>query len=225
MPSNMEANAPHAGMTIAELAQFMARGPSGRIEIAFLTWWYPWARAQLQAGAVAVPCDGCGAQCCRRTDVYLVEGIDAAAGYETLTRDNGLRYLAKRADGACVYLTDDDRCAVHDDRPPMMCRAFDCRAYPAAGIVIVEPGTDGEITLACTAGLTRFAIVAHSPAERAGMAAAHAEAMRLSADMEGSVALTLALLTWPRLTGGPAAAYVRALERASPLRSALLKER
>jgi hypothetical protein len=196
-------------MTVTEIAQWIARAPSGRLTIGFLAWWYPWARAQLTAGTVAVPCDGCGAQCCRKTDVFLL-GLDDAASYDTVARD-GRRYLARRADGACVHLDAHDRCTVHA-HPPLMCRAFDCRSYPAAGIVIAERGTD-DLTLACEAGLTRFDIVARTEADRAAKAAAHAEAVRLSASMEAAAAMGAALLTWPRRTGGPAAAYLRDLER------------
>ena len=70
-----------------------------------------------------MPCDGCGAQCCQRTEVYLLEGFDDPARYQTIARD-GRAWLARRADGACVHLTEDNRCAVHD-RPPTMCRVFD----------------------------------------------------------------------------------------------------
>jgi len=207
-------------MHTADLAIWLEHHGDARPAIGFLAWWYPWARATLLGELAPVPCDGCGAQCCRSTAVYLLEDVDDPTRYQTITRD-GRAYLARRPDGACVHLTEDDRCGVHE-RPPLMCAVFDCRVYPAGGFVIVEPDTGGELTLACEAGLTQFQIVARTPADRVAMAAAHAEALRLADTMDAAAALGAGLLTWPRITGGPAAAYLRQLERATPLRDAVL---
>jgi len=195
-----------------------------RVTIGFLAWWYPWAKSTLTPAPIVVDCEGCGAQCCRATDVYLLDGIDDPTHYQTEQRTDGRQHLLKRADGACIHLGADDRCTVHDTAP-MMCHVFDCRVYSAARTVVIEPGTE-EATLACQAGLTRFEVVPFTQTDRIAMAAAITEVRRLSMEMEAAAAVGAGLLLWPRRTGGPALNYLQTLERqASKLRVAVINDR
>jgi len=160
-----------------------------------------------------VPCDGCGAACCTGTDVRMLAPIDDPARYRTETRADGRAYLLRDDADRCTHLTADDRCEVYADRP-FMCRTFDCRVYPAGRTLMLDPGTD-HLTLACVAGMTRFLIVPQSAAESAAMVVVNAEAQRLVQEegLDGHAALAAACLLWPQRTGGPAAQYLRNLQR------------
>lgn len=198
-----------------------------RLEVGFLAWWYPWLRGHLKDVDVPVPCDGCVA-CCLKTDVEMV-GVDNPRDYRVeMNTATGAIRLQKRADGACTHLTDDNRCEVYARRP-FMCRVFDCRVYPATSTVVLDRAADGDITLACEAGLTRFAVVARTAADRIAMDAVLALRHELTErnGFEAEVAVGAALMTWPRHVGGPALQYLRELERTMPprLRSALVTTR
>lgn len=72
-----------------------------------------------------VPCDGC-TLCCHFYNVMLDEAAgDDLASYHTTRQPDGTIILARRADGACVYLGERG-CTIHDRRPAE-CRAYDCR--------------------------------------------------------------------------------------------------
>lgn len=77
-----------------------------------------------------VPCGLCR-QCCYHEHVFLRPeyGDDISAYRSVDIYDEGeMRVraaLAKRADGACVYLGADG-CTIHD-RAPSLCRSFDCK--------------------------------------------------------------------------------------------------
>jgi Fe-S-cluster containining protein len=145
-------------MQLADLELYFRRRGDDRIVVPFMPWWYGWIRAQLTAGATSVPCEGCGARCCRVNRIELLPGLDDPAQYRT-TESRGALVLDRRADGACWYLDENDRCTIHD-RAPMMCRTYDCRVYSASQSVILDDQTNGaELTLSCEAGLMRFVVV------------------------------------------------------------------
>jgi Fe-S-cluster containining protein len=106
-------------------------------------------------------CSQCG-RCCHRFDVVvssaeieLYERRNAkawfrdAAGAEGADRDlfepipglPTLKRIRKRADGACGFLSEDNRCRIHEElgaaRKPLTCRLFPYAFHPAADGVIV----------------------------------------------------------------------------------------
>jgi Fe-S-cluster containining protein len=204
-------------MRLAALELYFRTRGDDRIVVPFMPWWYSWVQAQLTASAVTVPCDGCGARCCRANRIELLPGLDDPAQYRT-TESRGALVLARRVDGACCYLSEDDRCTIHD-RAPMMCRTYDCRVYSASQSVILDDQTNGtELTLSCEAGLTRFVVVARNLDDARAMAAVKEQRTRVTAEgFEGNVAVGAALLTWPRLVGGPALHYLQRLETRAPV--------
>jgi Fe-S-cluster containining protein len=93
-------------------------------------------------------CGQCG-RCCHRTTVPITAGeaeayrklgpdfdeFEPIPGYEPLLR------IRKRADGACVFLMEDNLCRIHKemgfDRKPIACRLFPFSFHPADGDVVV----------------------------------------------------------------------------------------
>lgn len=79
-----------------------------------------------------VPCNGCTA-CCRNDAIVLLPEMgDDQAAYRTFPATNPItgrpcRMLAKKPDGACVYLGRAG-CTIHG-RAPAICREFDCRSF------------------------------------------------------------------------------------------------
>lgn len=72
------------------------------------------------------PCNGC-TLCCE-TDTIIV---DAARGddpdqYELRDLGDGIKALAQKPNGDCVYLDRATGCTIHA-QAPMVCREFDCR--------------------------------------------------------------------------------------------------
>jgi len=81
-------------------------------------------------------CRGCGA-CCRWPGIVRVNSreISAIAEYLQITEaefqerytllalDRKSLILTDRADGACIFLTEDNRCQVHPVKP-LQCRTF-----------------------------------------------------------------------------------------------------
>ncbi len=93
-------------------------------------------------------CQGCGV-CCRGSIITLSDEdlakLDAQKwhehpdfrGVKTVVREGligGRRVLAKRDDGGCVFLTDDNRCRIHElhgpDAKPAVCRTFPLQVVP-----------------------------------------------------------------------------------------------
>lgn len=77
-----------------------------------------------------VACGPCTA-CCRTSAVFVYpEAGDNLALYQTIPAFDPYwggpkQMLARRADGACVYLDDERGCTIHARRPAQ-CRAFSC---------------------------------------------------------------------------------------------------
>jgi Fe-S-cluster containining protein len=81
------------------------------------------------------PCHLCVAACCRQNGhayAVLLEGDERRrfAPFATDVRlDNGTHVAVEKVlpyrDGCCVFLGEDDRCLVYDDRP-LNCRRFQC---------------------------------------------------------------------------------------------------
>lgn len=68
-----------------------------------------------------VPCNGC-TLCCQSGAVILMPGEE---GYETEQFADGVKMLAHKPDGSCVYLTESG-CGIYERRPSV-CRLYDCR--------------------------------------------------------------------------------------------------
>ncbi|MEP6782472.1 MAG: YkgJ family cysteine cluster protein, partial [Acidobacteriota bacterium] len=105
-------------------------------------------------------CSQCG-RCCHRFDVvvsqaeidtyrrrgveaWFPESGDAAASvnpFEPIPELPGLQRIRKRADGACVFLSPEQRCRIHEelgaDRKPLSCRLFPYSFHTAADGVVV----------------------------------------------------------------------------------------
>src|SRR5207245_1722490 len=106
-------------------------------------------------------CSQCG-RCCRRgwdialtpgevkayrqakAERYYREREDAAEGadadpFEPLP--GGYARIRKRADGACGFLSPDNRCRIHEElgaeRKPLTCRLFPFRFHPAEGAPVM----------------------------------------------------------------------------------------
>lgn len=106
--------------------------------------WLEGFRSALRDGAAMdVPCDGCTA-CCRSGKLIPVEPDEADAlahidaGCLVPMPGEPSRHVLKHAQsGRCSQLTEDG-CAVYAHRP-RACRAYDCRIFPAAGVVPDSP--------------------------------------------------------------------------------------
>ncbi len=94
----------------------------------------------------ASPCHICRANCCKQNGhdyAVLLEGAErtkfAAFCQEVAIDDNGIRRLERvlpYRDGRCIFLDDDDRCRIYEDRPTN-CRRFECiPGYHLAGAAI-----------------------------------------------------------------------------------------
>ncbi|MGH7214382.1 MAG: YkgJ family cysteine cluster protein [Tepidisphaeraceae bacterium] len=90
------------------------------------------------------PCGQCYAACCRQNGhayAALLEEDEARrfGPFSVAARiDNGTCVVVERVlpyrDGRCVFLGEDDRCTVYEDRP-RACRAFQCvNAYNREGV-------------------------------------------------------------------------------------------
>ncbi len=77
-----------------------------------------------------VPCNGCRA-CCRYEMIPLQDGDDPRMyEHRVITTPIGdLAVLKRQPNGDCIYLGVDG-CTIHG-RAPVVCRAFDCRAWYA----------------------------------------------------------------------------------------------
>jgi hypothetical protein len=92
-------------------------------------------------GPSSVPCGGC-TLCCRSGELIVVtdEDVGPPGGYQLMqgalgeglaAAVPGAAVLAQRADGACVYVTEGEGCAIHA-WAPMVCQAFSCAGLYAA---------------------------------------------------------------------------------------------
>jgi Fe-S-cluster containining protein len=87
-----------------------------------------------------VPCDGCTA-CCRSSQFVLVEPderdtlahIPNELLFPAPGRPAGHLVLGYDDDGCCPMLVEGG-CSIYDHRP-RACRTYDCRIFPAAGVV------------------------------------------------------------------------------------------
>ena len=122
----------------------------------------PWLEATQRSaigGADAdVPCDGCTA-CCRSSYFVHIEPdeggtlrrIPAELLFPAPGRPTGHVLMGYDERGHCPMLVD-DRCSIYEDRP-RTCRTFDCRVFPATGLL---PEGEHEVEIAKRARRWRF---------------------------------------------------------------------
>ena len=72
----------------------------------------------------------------------VAEGTEAAEPFEPLTGQPGHFRIRKRADGACGFLSAENRCRIHEQlggaRKPLTCRLFPFRFHPVEGKAVVS---------------------------------------------------------------------------------------
>jgi len=92
-------------------------------------------RGDPRAVDAAVPCNGCR-ECCYHAGVDVHpedEPPENLAHLQTERREDGVLYLRKREDGACVHLGAKG-CTVYEHRP-RACRGYDCRVYALTNVL------------------------------------------------------------------------------------------
>jgi len=105
-----------------------------------------------------VPCGGCTA-CCRSSqfvhigpdEVDTLAHIPPALRFPAPRMRPGNVLLGYDENGHCPMLVD-DRCSIYEHRP-RTCRTYDCRVFPAAGVV---PDDDEQLAIAQRARRWRF---------------------------------------------------------------------
>lgn len=82
-------------------------------------------------------CNSCGS-CCKLFYINLTKQEYESGKFETIFKNDGLgvnfnmakdcgaNFLAKKADGSCIYL-ENNKCRIHTDRPNV-CRSFFCNS-------------------------------------------------------------------------------------------------
>ena len=91
-----------------------------------------------------VACDGCTA-CCTASQFVPIEPderdtlarVPAELLFPAPLRPAGHKVLGYDERGHCPMLVD-GRCSIYEHRP-RACRMYDCRVFPAAGVVVREP--------------------------------------------------------------------------------------
>lgn len=89
----------------------------------------------LKSHPASVPCGSCRA-CCKQ-DVIALAPTDT---HEKWHLESGRRVLDRKANGECVYLTDQG-CSTHDNQPDI-CKRFDCRV-----LFLTTPKTQRRIRI------------------------------------------------------------------------------
>jgi Fe-S-cluster containining protein len=118
-------------------------------------------------------CSHC-ARCCRGFDVVVTaaevdlyrrrnaaawfrgpSGSDASEPFEPVPGAPALRRIRKRDDGACGFLSDDNRCRIHQElgapKKPLTCRLFPYSFHAVADGIVVKPSFNCP-TIAANAG-------------------------------------------------------------------------
>lgn len=130
--------------------------------------------------AAVVPCGGCTA-CCRSSQFVHI-GPDETGTLSRIPPEllfpapglpDGHVVLGYDERGHCPMLID-DRCSIYEHRP-RTCRTYDCRVFPAAGLV---PEGDAKVLIARQAQRWQFAYPA--PADRRRHDAVRSAAMFLA---------------------------------------------
>jgi hypothetical protein len=111
-----------------------------------------------------VPCNGCTACCTSSQFVHIspdetdtLDHIPAELLFPAPRRPAGHVLLGYDERGHCPMLVD-DRCSIYEHRPKV-CRTYDCRIFPASGLMPV--GTE-KAAVARRAGRWRFSFPARA---------------------------------------------------------------
>jgi uncharacterized protein len=124
----------------------------------FAAWLVGFQRARRGPQGADVPCDGCTA-CCRSSQFVLVEPdehdslahIPAELLFPAPGRPTGHVVLGYDEQGCCPMLGEEG-CSIYEHRP-RACRTYDCRIFPAAGVLPPEPD---KVLIAARASRWRF---------------------------------------------------------------------
>lgn len=146
----------------------------------FSSWLGEMAAALRGERAAEVPCGSCTACCTSSHFVHIdpdeteaLAHIPAELLFPAPRRPAGHVLLGYDERGHCPMLVDAG-CSIYDHRP-RACRTYDCRIFPAAGVM---PDGDGKAHITRRAGRWRFSFP--TPADRAARAAVRAAAAYLS---------------------------------------------
>jgi Fe-S-cluster containining protein len=138
-----------------------------------------------------VPCGGCTA-CCRSSqfvhigpdETDTLAHIPAELLFPAPRLPQGHVLLGYDERGHCPMLVD-DKCSIYEHRP-RTCRTYDCRVFPAAGLVADLAGEeDDKAEIAARAGRWRFSFP--TAADRAQHDAVQAAAQRLLAESDAPI--------------------------------------
>ena len=110
----------------------------------------------LRQQEVSVPeCETCIGLCCGRAigNIFLYPDqsewdrkVIADGKSYTDSQFPGHQFIARRHDGACVFLSDDNRCTIYNQRP-FVCRQYTClKPDQALGIVFTAEKRHLEVT-------------------------------------------------------------------------------
>ena len=115
----------------------------GRDAGEFGSWLDDLKAARAEGGSMDVPCGSCTA-CCRSGQLIPVGADEADAlahisphHLAPMPGESGTFVLTHDPSGRCSQLLA-DRCSVYEHRPKA-CRNYDCRIFPAAGVLPDEP--------------------------------------------------------------------------------------
>jgi Fe-S-cluster containining protein len=111
--------------------------------VEFGAWRAAFTAVLREGGSMDVPCGGCTA-CCRSGKLIPVEPDESealahipAGALVPMPGQPARRVLKHDESGRCSQLTEDG-CAVYAHRP-RACRMYDCRIFPAAGLIPDRP--------------------------------------------------------------------------------------
>ena len=130
----------------------------------FRTWTLSMEAAMRGLGESDVPCGSCTA-CCTSSQFILVEPdetrtlgrIPTALLFPAPRMPKGHQLMGYDSNGHCPMFID-NRCSIYTDRP-RACRLYDCRIFPASGVLNDDPGKDA---IAAQAVRWRFSYEASS---------------------------------------------------------------
>jgi Fe-S-cluster containining protein len=114
--------------------------------------WIVAMQAGMRTGeGIDVPCGDCIA-CCTSAQTIVIEPDELAdlPAHAVVARPDGERALAVDPTGTCVLMVG-GRCTAYDRRP-RRCRTYDCRIFPATGLV----PEDDKPAIAARAAAWRF---------------------------------------------------------------------
>lgn len=84
----------------------------------------------------SVPCGEHCSLCCMHDKTILTEDEICMDRYASHV-EGGVAVLDRKENGHCVYLQEDLRCGIYDERP-LRCQHFDCREWEKSTIALLQ---------------------------------------------------------------------------------------